>query len=329
MKNDIVVLIPIYNPDVDITETFLKELNKSYKNIVFVNDGCDKKFDSFFKKLEKDYPVVKHNVNLGKGRGLKNGINYILNNYPGAKAIVTADCDGQHSVKDITNCGNVAIKYPDSLILGVRNFDQGNVPSKSKIGNKITRRILDIFVGKKITDTQTGLRAMSLDVAKKFIATAGERYEYETNVLIYTKKDNIPIREVEIDTIYINDNGTSHFNPIKDSIRIYKLFARYMIVALIAYIIEVLALIKIDDYPTFFMSVVVYLLGAKIISAFITCLCNKHINIVLVLCSLVINSVIFMLLDNYVLLIKLGVDILLLILGVAFNRINVKKEALN
>ena len=101
MNKEIVLLIPIYNPDLDITNEFLKELTKKYSNIVFINDGCDKIFDSFFKELEKNYPVITHYTNLGKGRGIKNGINYILKNYPDSKVIVTADCDGQHAIKDI------------------------------------------------------------------------------------------------------------------------------------------------------------------------------------------------------------------------------------
>ena len=101
MNKDVVVLIPVYNPNEKIMQEFLGKLTKSFANIVFINDGCSKKHDKFMNNLAKSYPVVKHSVNLGKGRVLKNGINYILENFSKAKVIVTADCDGQHSVEDI------------------------------------------------------------------------------------------------------------------------------------------------------------------------------------------------------------------------------------
>ena len=68
---------------------------------------------------------------------------------------------------------------------------------------KITRNILNLFVGQKISDTQTGLRAMSLDVAKSLIEIPGERYEYETNVLIAAKTKNIPIKISKLKTSYL------------------------------------------------------------------------------------------------------------------------------
>ena len=91
MNKDIVVLIPVYDPNEEIMDTFLEKLTKKFENIVFINDGCSEKHDKYMKRLAKKYPVVKHNVNLGKGRGLKNGINYILNNYskPEIKHLLT------------------------------------------------------------------------------------------------------------------------------------------------------------------------------------------------------------------------------------------------
>ena len=331
MNKDVVVLIPIYNPDIDITDTFLKKLADSFKNIVFVNDGCDSSFDEFFKKLEKKYPVIKHNVNLGKGRGLKNGINYILNNYPKSKVIVAADCDGQHSINDIKRCSTAALNNQDSLVLGCRNFDEDIVPMKSKLGNKLTRNILDLFVGKEISDTQTGLRAMSFDLARKLIAIPGERYEYETNVLIETKKQNIPVKEVEIDTIYINDNKTSHFNPIKDSMRIYSFFSKYFVGAFLAYLIELFVISKLFEAPKFFLSIVLYLLVAKIISSIITYIFNRRIDILLVFPSFVFNAILFLFLSRFDLnfmLIKIIVDFIILVLVIILNNFATKKEVI-
>ena len=66
----------------------------------------------------------------------------------------------------------------------------------------------------------------------------GERFEYETNMLIETKNQNVPIREVEVDTIYIEENKTSHFNPVKDSIMIYAVFFKFIISSLSSSIVD-------------------------------------------------------------------------------------------
>lgn len=242
MKNkDIVVVIPTLDPNEKIMEPFINELVKSFSNIVVVNDGSKPIHDNFFKSLEKKKIVVlKNHINYGKGRSLKTALNYILNEYKDIKAIVTADSDGQHSVKDIKKVGESAIKHPDSYILGSRDFKQSNVPFKSRYGNIITRNVFKIFVGLSISDTQTGLRGMSKEVTIKFLDTTGERFEYETNTLLECKEKCIPIVEEKIDTIYIDDNSESHFNPVKDSIRIYKLFIKYIISALSSFALDII-----------------------------------------------------------------------------------------
>ena len=328
MNKEAVVLIPSYNPDESIMTEFLGKLHKSFKNIVIVNDGSSEDHKEYFASLEKKYPVIRHHINLGKGRAMKNGINYILNSYPDASLIVMADCDGQHSIDDIKKVLGAAKENPDSLVLGVRDFDKNGVPLKSKLGNIITRNVLNLFVGPRISDTQTGLRAMSYDVAKSILEIPGERYEYETNTLITSKKNRLPIKEVVIETIYINDNKTSHFNPVKDSIRVYKMFARYLIVSLISYFIEVITFSKLIDKPKFFLSIVVYLLISKIISSLITFIINKHLDIALVAVSIVFNSLILLALQRTnanLIVIKIIIDLIVLVLGLFLTNFETKK----
>lgn len=327
MNKDVVVLIPVYDPNEKIMQEFLDKLAKSFANIVFINDGCNKKHDKYMNNLAKKYEVIKHNVNLGKGRGLKNGINYILNNYPKAKVIVTADCDGQHSVEDIKKCADVAKKNLDSLILGVRDFSNDLVPTRSKFGNIITRNVLYSFVGAKVSDTQTGLRAMSMDIAKKLIAVAGERYEYETNCLIETKIKNIPIKEVIIETIYINDNETSHFNPVKDSIRVYKLFAPYLLFALFSYIIETIIFAKTYNICKGIYVIPLFLLLSKIVSSIIKIIFNNHINIKYIIINYLVTSIILILIPSNQVLIKVILDIIMFLLSIFLIKFKTIKEA--
>lgn len=325
MNKEAVILIPCYDPNEKIMKIFLQELSENFKNIVIVDDGCNKKHHKFMDELAKAYPVIRHYVNLGKGRGIKNGINFILNNYPDAKVIVTADCDGQHSVKDIKKVFSVCMNNLDSLILGVRDFDKNNVPFKSRYGNIITRNILYNFVGKKISDTQTGLRAMSYQLATKLIDIPGERYEYETNVLIETKKQNIDIKEVIIETIYIDKNAESHFNPVKDSAKIYKFFAKYFFVILISYLIELFIFMGTYDFTSELWCIPVFLLLAKSISSLIISLINKHINIIYTFINYIITLIAMIVIDSNIIGVKIFLDVLMLILSLFFTRFQTKK----
>lgn len=131
---------------------------------------------------------------------------------------------------------------PDSLILGVRDFNSPIVPFKSKFGNKLTKSVLKLLIGGNITDTQTGLRGIPNKLLGKWSVLFGERFEYETMMLIDSIKSDIPVREVRIKTIYIDDNRETHFNAVTDSIAIYKLifrtFFKYIMVSLSSFIID-------------------------------------------------------------------------------------------
>ena len=237
---DIFVIVPTLNPNIDIFAPFLEKLQKKCKNILVYDDGCREEYKSFFSGLEKKGIIVLHHyVNLGKGRAMKDAFNYILNEYPNIKGVVTADSDGQHSVDDIVKCGKAVIEHPDSLVLGCRDFDSKNVPARNKFGNKTTRNVLKLFVGLKVTDTQTGLRGLSREVMAKFMTTAGDRFEYETNQLIDTLSKDVPIYEIPIETIYVNGNTESHFNPVKDSIAIYKVFIKYIFASVSSFVIDI------------------------------------------------------------------------------------------
>lgn len=238
---DIVILIPTYNPDVELMRNFIVTLTKKFKKIVVVNEGSKSEFDDFFEELRSlDIVILKHNVNIGKGEAIKTGFAYILENYPNVLGTITADCDGQHTVSAIEDCIKALRKSPHSLIVGCRDFSGNNIPLRSKFGNQLTKFIFMAFVGITIADTQSGLRGFGLNLMRTFLNTSGYRYEYETNMLLDCKTHNIKIIEVPIQTIYIKNNATSHFNPIKDSLIIYKQFIKYALAAFSSFIIDIL-----------------------------------------------------------------------------------------
>ena len=197
------VLIPALNPPKQLIDYVKSLLDNNLKDILLVDDGSKEEFKEIFETIEKfpdaNIKVFRHAKNFGKGRALKNAFNYFLTlpNLDEYNGVVTADSDGQHRVEDVIKLAKEVEENPDTLILGCRDFDLEQVPPKSKFGNKITNGAFKLFYGKNISDTQTGLRGFPTAIIKDFLDIAGERFEYETKMLIFCFQKEIPIKEVE------------------------------------------------------------------------------------------------------------------------------------
>lgn len=238
-KDKVVLLIPALNPDEKLVKLVRELKQENFSNIFVVNDGSDKNCLPIFDEIKGlGCKVFVHHKNYGKGRALKNAFNQLYVEYPEFECVVTLDADGQHAVKDIIKVAEKTMENMDSLVLGAREFGK-DVPFRSKFGNILTRNIMKVLCGINIRDTQTGLRGFSRELLINFLDIPGERYEYEMNILLATKEKDIKIVECPIQTIYIDDNKSSHFNPIKDSLRIYSLFAKYIVSALLSFVVDI------------------------------------------------------------------------------------------
>lgn len=224
------VVIPSYEPDGRLVELIEKLVDSKIRPIVIVNDGSGAEYNHFFEQsmkiLGENGVLLLHDINEGKGKALKDAFQYIIQNYPDAIGCVTADSDGQHTPECILKCISTLREYPKALVLGSRDFDKENVPWKSEFGNKLTRHIIRFLCGIKISDTQTGLRGIPYDFMRYLINVPGERFEFETQMLVESK-NRVDIYEIPIETVYDSkENHSTHFHPVKDSIRIYKIFGK-------------------------------------------------------------------------------------------------------
>lgn len=245
MKNcNFTVVIPSYNPDEKLLSVVEGLEALGIDDIIVINDGskseCLKYFDEV--RQHKSCTLLNHEVNKGKGAALKTAFTYFLENREEKLGVVTADGDAQHRPQDIIACANDMQMGEPHVVLGVRDFSLPHVPKRSKVGNKITCMVFKLFVGMKLKDTQTGLRAIPTKYLKSLISIEGDRYEYETNMLLSMKDYSIPYSETIIETVYIEENQTSHFRKFYDSYRIYKLIFKrlflYFISAVLSLIVE-------------------------------------------------------------------------------------------
>ncbi|OMD78521.1 bifunctional glycosyltransferase family 2/GtrA family protein [Paenibacillus odorifer] len=215
------ILIPAYEPDERLLDLILQLYNFQLEPIVLVDDGSGPHYRGIFDMAEAfGCTVLTHEVNLGKGRALKTGFQYIqeagLPDY-----VVCADSDGQHLPYDINRIvESLRNQTTPGIVLGSRRFT-GTIPLRSRFGNSVTRTVFSLTTGTKIYDTQTGLRGYPLSMLDWLCQIPGERFEYEMNMLLTAHKEGYTITEEYIDTVYLDDNKSSHFRPLMDSFRIY------------------------------------------------------------------------------------------------------------
>lgn len=244
LKN-IFVLIPSLDPDKNIVDYVDSLFDVGLKNIVIINDGSNKETICYFDEIlnkHQEVKLLRHQVNKGKGQALKTGFKYIVNSHPDCVGIVTADADGQHLACDTFKVAKSLMETGD-VVFGTRDFNKDIVPFKSRNGNKITTFLFKLLYGVLVNDTQTGLRGLPIDFTKECLELSGNRFEYEIQMLIKAVQDKRNIVEVEIETVYLNSNRQSHFNPFKDSFKIYKImfsqFINYSIVSLLSFILDI------------------------------------------------------------------------------------------
>ena len=240
------VVLPSLDPDEKLIRVVDGLLEHGFTDIILVNDGSKAENLHYFTDLAAQHPeihLLHHEVNKGKGAALKNAFRYFLENRPEGCGVVTVDGDDQHHPEDTVRCCE-RMMQTGNIILGCRDFNQADVPARSSFGNKTTSLIFKIFVGMTISDTQTGLRAIPREQLKTIAQIAGDRFEYETNMLLAMKQSGMAYEEVKIRTVYIEENKSSHFRVIHDSWRIYKLilkhFFRYTLSSVACFVLDAL-----------------------------------------------------------------------------------------
>lgn len=240
--NTVSVIIPAYKPDHKLIGTLDALVKAGFTDVLVVDDGSGGQFEPVFRQVKR-FPqctLLRHPANRGKGAALKTAMAWFVRNRPGQAGVVTADADGQHLAEDVAAVSR-AMLDSGHVVLGVRDFSNPSVPRTSRMGNRITIAVFRLFFGMKISDTQTGLRAVPRRYLAEIAGARGERYEFETHMLFLMNRNRIPVDEVKIATVYLEENRSSHFRVVRDSVRIYALILEYLFSSAAASVIDALA----------------------------------------------------------------------------------------
>jgi glycosyltransferase involved in cell wall biosynthesis len=263
-----VILIPAYEPDGKLID-LLRRLR--HHDVVVVDDGSGARYAPVFAEASRSgATIVTLKLNRGKGFALKTGFAHIRRHFPGHD-VVCADSDGQHRPDDIDAVADRLASTEAAMVLGARRFT-GNVPARSKVGNAISRRLFKLTTGLALIDTQTGLRGYPARMLDWLGEVGGDRFEYELRLLLRAAREGLRVEEIPIATVYLEHNASSHFRPMRDSIRIYRPLFAFAASSLLGFGVDTVALFL---FAALTGNVVLSAVGARLISAVVNYTVNS------------------------------------------------------
>lgn len=228
---DVFLVIPLYQPDEEVVD-FLTSLRDLLPlKMVVVNDGSGVEYQPLFDRIARirGCIMLNHSSNLGKGRALKTAFAYLAKNFPDAAGAVTCDGDGQHTAADIERCYRAFLENPEKIILAVRDFTGKNIPWKSRLGNRLSSFFFRKLAQLDLSDTQCGLRALPMAFIKILPDKPGERFEFETIMLLEScnpaNEKSFEILQLPIETVY-HANHRTNFRCWHDSYQIIKILLK-------------------------------------------------------------------------------------------------------
>jgi glycosyltransferase involved in cell wall biosynthesis len=224
-KTNIAILIPAYNEGKYIKDV-LSECLQYGLDLIIIDDGSTDNtieiIEKFPKPVEPKIILIRHQLNKGKGEALKTGFNFAAkNNYSG---VITLDGDGQHKVSEIEDFIRMAENENPDVIVGSRFKNTKGMPFIRLATNFFTSWLISAIAGKKIDDVQSGFRYVSLRALEN-INLETKNFDTEPEMLLKASWLNYIIKNIPISTIYHKD-FVSHVNPIKDTIKFFKLVFR-------------------------------------------------------------------------------------------------------
>ena len=239
---EVSAIVPSYRPDEKLPQVVQGLADAGFARVILVDDGSGEAYRERFAQAAKTPGCVllRHEQNRGKGAALKTAFRFFLEHPEGQVGVVTVDGDGQHDPQDALRCARALLREPDALVLGCRDFGQEQVPWRSSVGNRITAWCFRVLCGVHASDTQTGLRGIGAAFLPQLAAIPGDRYEYETRMLLAAGRCGVSIREIAIRTVYLDGNKSSHFRPVRDSAAIYGQIFRFLLSSLMGFGVDIL-----------------------------------------------------------------------------------------
>jgi glycosyltransferase involved in cell wall biosynthesis len=219
-RSRIAAVIPAYQEEKYVSEV-ARRARAQLQNVLVVDDGSTDATSDRARSAGVD--VVVHPQNRGKGESIKTGLHYWLQR--GSEYVVLLDADGQHLPEEISRFVEAAASDNQAKIfVGSRMNDTSTMPFVRRIVNRYMSGKISQACGQQIPDTQCGFRMLHRDIIPEVLSGAS-RFEYETEMLIIASRKGHRVASVPITTVYSDE--VSSINPVRDTLRFFKLMRRY------------------------------------------------------------------------------------------------------
>ena len=214
IEKDVFIIIPAYN-EVKTIGPIVSELDRRGFRVVVVDDGS--RDNTVVAANKAGAELIVHAKNSGKGRCIREGLEYAFEN--NCEAVITMDGDGQHSIGDVDKFIEEYRASGADLILGNRLHNPKKMPFIRRCTNLVMSFIISLFITERVRDSQCGYRFISRKGIEKMKLTT-VKYEIESEMLIEAKRRGLKMSSVNIDPIYTGE--ASQINPFLDTFRFVK-----------------------------------------------------------------------------------------------------------
>jgi glycosyltransferase involved in cell wall biosynthesis len=209
------VLIPCLNEEKAIARVVKSTLRLGVPVIV-IDDGSSDRTPEIVGALP--VTLLRHPQRQGKGEALRTGFREALRQ--GFDAVVTMDGDGQHMAEDIPRLVDVGQRFPDHIVIGARLLQREQQPSGRRRANALADWGISWACAQPVADTQSGQRWYPRN-ALDLVELNAENFVFEAAVLIAASREKgLGIISVPIASRYEGSFRLSHFNPVRDVMRI-------------------------------------------------------------------------------------------------------------
>jgi len=220
IRSQTAAVIPAYEDEKHIGD-IVRRVRQRLDHVLVVDDGSNDQTAQ--RAREAGAEVIVHDQNRGKGDAIKTGLGHWLDRE--VTWVSLLDSDGQHLPEEIDRfIAAAASATQPSFFIGNRMSDVAAMPFIRRVVNCYMSRRISRLCGQKIPDTQCGFRMLDRQLIPELLG-GGDRYDYETEVLIIASRKGYRIESVPITTVY--SDQVSKIRPVRDALCFFKLMRRY------------------------------------------------------------------------------------------------------
>lgn len=214
MSERVVAIIPALNAERSIA-TVVAQSRRQLEPVVVIDDGSSDATGEVARAVGAI--VLRHDVNRGKGAALKTGFAWALEQ--GFDAVIALDADGQHLPGEIPKFLEAREETGADLIIGGRSHLFQQMLPRRRFANRFSAWCIALASGVRITDSQSGFRLYSANLLRN-IRLRTDGFDMESEVIVRAGRRKMKVVTIPIDLGFVNGIATSHYKPLKDTLRI-------------------------------------------------------------------------------------------------------------